>query len=41
MAPEAGIVISAAVELNGNDVFAGPVVDAARLLIDRFAVDLH
>ncbi|WP_231938623.1 hypothetical protein [Arthrobacter sp. B6] len=39
--PEAGIVVSAAVELNGNDVLTGPVVDAARLLIDGFAVNLH
>ncbi|WP_461186848.1 hypothetical protein [Arthrobacter sp. Z4-13] len=41
MTPEAGIVIPAAVELNGDDVFAGPVVDAARLLIDGFAMNLH
>jgi hypothetical protein len=31
--------MSAAVELNGDDVFAGPVVDAARLIIDGLAVN--
>lgn len=41
MAPEARIVISAAVELYGDDVLVRPVVDAACLLIDRFPVNLH
>jgi hypothetical protein len=41
MAPEAGIVMSAAVEFNGDNVFAGPVVDAARLIIDGLAVNHH
>ncbi len=41
MAPEARIVLSAAAELDGDDVLVSPVVNTARLLIDGFPVNLH